>query len=141
MKMMTGVKVTSRCGRKSGPRQEVGTIEIEQFESIGEAVQFLGSEEKALDLINSQFATNAKNRARGLANVAVSDRKIQDMAVKRLTSNLDLLQELIAAGGTESARDAILNRIEGEIRAELDAAKPGEATEATEAEGEEGGEE
>jgi uncharacterized protein with von Willebrand factor type A (vWA) domain len=131
MKKLEGVKVTSRCGRKSGPRQEVGKIDIEQFESIGEAVQFLGSEEKVLDLINTQFATNAKNDARRVANVSVSDRKVREMAVTKLTSSMEMLQELItrtaATDGSDLAKTAVredmLASLEAKIREELEAKK------------------
>lgn len=123
MKMMEGVKVTSRLGAKGGPAKVVGEIAIEQFETLSEAVSFLGDEAKVLALVNTQFATNKKNETRRLANVTVSDRKVREIAINRVLSDPELLMELAGASDPATKKEELINAKMEEVRAEFEAQK------------------
>jgi len=129
MKMLEGVKITSRLGQKGGPAKVVGEISIEQFETIAEATQFLGSEEEVLGLINTQYATNMKNKVRALANVTISDRKLREMATDRVIGDKDCLEELMTTDNPTETKERLVTEKMAEIQAELDA-KRAQAAEA-----------
>jgi len=130
MKFLKDVKVTSRLGQKGGPAKDVGTLNIEQFETLEEAVDFLVGVPAVLSLVNTQYATNKKNEVRRLANTSVSDRKIREMAMDRVLGTSDLLQQLAASEDPLSLRDQLVAEAMEEIRAEFEAKKLEQATSA-----------
>lgn len=96
MKYEKGVKVTSRCGNKSGPKVVIAEVDIEIFETLEEMEQFLGSRDKILELANTQYATNVKNDLRRVANTsAPSDKKLRDEATANVTNDRAKMRELV----------------------------------------------
>ena len=124
MGMLKGEKVMSKG-------KVVAELDIEQFDSLDAAKMALGSEEKVLALVNTQFATNKKNDVRRLANVSVSDRKAREMAFDRLTSDTEILMELAAIGDAKNpkdpqrcaAREAKIAELMEVIKAEVEATR------------------
>ena len=119
-------EVKSKRGRK-GPdakRELIGSVVVNQWESLGEAVADLGTEEKVLDLANTQHATNAKNKLRASVNQKVSETKLRSLAVEKVSSDRELLRAIVESGeDTKVAIEkAVLAEIEA-LRAELEMAK------------------
>jgi hypothetical protein len=64
--------------------QPVGTAEVEQFDSVSEAVEKLG-EPKVLKLVNTQHATNAANLLRASIAGRPSQKELVNAAWLELT--------------------------------------------------------
>ena len=110
MNYIRGFEVTSRCGKKPpAPKVVVAKIDIEQPESLAEFVQLLGGEGKVLALANAQFATNAKNAARGGANRSVSETKLRGMAVDVVMKDRDKMRQLLDV--PEDKEDALREQL------------------------------
>ena len=120
-------KVTSRCGRKGGPKQVVGEPRIEQFETVGEAVQTLGSEDELLKYVNAQHATNVKNEVRRQANVTVSDATLRKRAIDEVLADNDALGELLSISdpnAREAKKDELIAARVEVLREAQEATKP-----------------
>lgn len=118
MKWERGVKVQSRCGRKTGPRQDVGTVDIPIAESLAELIQDVGSEDEVLKLGNAQRSTNIKNEARRVANTTVSDRRLREEAASAVTNNRETLK-LLANIDDDAEREATREKLVTEKVEEL----------------------
>jgi len=116
MKVITG-KVTS----KTIP--DGVTVEVDQFDSLDEAKQprvlkQIGewNEARALEYLNSKVDTETKNRVRAEYNQPVSQGKVKDEAMFRLTqlgSN-----ELAALAGDRARMETKLAELMAEVREE-----------------------
>lgn len=85
MKTITAEVKSGRKPGAGGKRELVGTIDISQFDTVDEAVREL-SQGEALKLINTQYATNAKNKARANAVGGDSEKSLKAEAFARLLS-------------------------------------------------------
>lgn len=123
MQYEKNVKVTSRKGVKNGPICVVGRIDIEIFETLSEAVTFLGSEEAVLKLVTTQHATNKKNAIRATANVTLSEKKIREQALESVLKNTDAIREMAAADEPLVVSERLIAEAITAIKDELEAKK------------------
>ena len=103
----TLVTVKSRRGRKTGPKEIVGEVEIDQVDSWAEACQLAGSESEALKVFNAQWATNAKNKIRAKATAVMSAAKVRAQAVTDVLSDTEKIAAMAKVGqeqGVEAMR-------------------------------------
>ncbi len=125
-------------GSNSGKREVVAQIEIDQFDSISEAVEGL-TEKTCLELINSQHKTNQMNTARQAAVGKPTKSNIEALAFSRVTT-----EEFAACQGDPAKIKALLEGKAAEVEKELEAkreearkavaARAGQAQTETEAE-------
>jgi hypothetical protein len=121
------VEVKSRMGKpKVDPATGVvnlsvevpgSPLQVEQAESMQEAIQIAGSEEKAVAVFNEQWATNKGNELRSKFNTKPSDTKLRNEARNRVQANISLLQEIVtaAASGGDPTNIAIEKAIDREV--------------------------
>jgi hypothetical protein len=65
------------------------SIEVPEAESLPDAVTFLGGEEKALEFINSQIATEAKNAGRQILRTGdFEEGETKETAISRLVGEV-----------------------------------------------------
>lgn len=106
-------------------KRVVEVVDCEVCESLAEAVSLYG-EVKALDLINTQSATNKKNEARTRATAAPSSKGLRDEAFGRLyATNHDAVVELASLPTAErtTRMSALIDAEVVKIRAENDEAR------------------
>lgn len=115
VKVMSAQKATKDANGKK-ERQVVAEITIEIFDSIDEARQTLG-DTVVLDLINTQHATNKKNKARSAAVGEPSEKSLRNEALAALVQTPEGLTKLQQAGGDADKLEAILKEKIAELRA------------------------
>jgi hypothetical protein len=112
----------------------VAVIEVEQYDTLAEAVAKHG-EVTVLSLFNTQFSTNAKNRARAEATGKPSQKSLRDQATAELLALPPNEIAAIAALGAEAV-SAEIDKRAARIATELQAKRKQVVPDA-EAEGEE----
>jgi len=122
------VKVTSRCGNKSGPKVVVGSVKVPQAESLPELISNVGGEDEVLKLANAQLKTNMSNELRRTANTNVSDTKLRKDAVEIVYGDRDVMRELLSIEDDavmQARREELVTAKMEELREKYEAAKAG----------------
>ena len=122
------VKVTSRCGNKSGPKVVVGSVKVPQAESLPELISNVGGEDEVLKLANAQLKTNMSNELRRTANTNVSDTKLRKDAVEIVYGDRDVMRELLSIeddAEMQVRREELVTAKMEELREKYEAAKAG----------------
>jgi len=96
----------------------VGEATYEIFDTIAEAIETLG-EDVALGLINTQHATNAKNKVRQLATGKPSKTALRSEAMANLTAD-----EFASIAGDPQALEALLGKKVSELEKKYAAMSP-----------------
>jgi len=131
------VKVTSRCGNKSGPKIVVGSVQVPQAESLPELISNVGGEDDVVKLANAQLKTNMSNELRRTANTNVSDTKLRKDAVEIVYGDRDVMRELLGIEDDavmQARREELVTAKMEELREKYEAAKAGVAGAGAEAE-------
>lgn len=79
----------------------VDTIEISQFDSIDEALQELGGEEKVLELVNRQYKSDLTNAARSAKTRSASPLTVLKRKAEADPAARDKINAVLAELGIE----------------------------------------
>ena len=95
----------------------VGTAHFEEFDSVEEAVSYLG-EDTVLSLINTQHGTNARNRVRAGVAGNLTKSALKDAAMAIIFNDQALIDR-VKGNPTELAK--VVEELSAQIKAEHEA--------------------